>query len=183
MNNPISDNARKVSALASEKIGAAGEQVKETAHIARERAEAAYASSRARAAEALETSKVKAREAYSSAQKGVKTAQVKTAKQMQDNPLTFLIGGVALGALVGSLLPRTQRETKALGSTGKKINQTASNAAKAAKTAGQKKLDALGINPDTAKSQVSKLVDSVVTAIEEAGSAASKTVGGSGKKR
>ncbi|MCJ8156185.1 hypothetical protein [Sphingomonas sp. LaA6.9] len=183
MTNPITDNARKVSAMASEKIGAASEQVKEGAHAARERAEAAYATGRARAAEALETSKVKARKAYAGAQKGAKTAKAKTAEQVQDNPLAFLVGGIALGALVGSLLPRTERETKTLGATGKKLNKGASAAAKAAKNAGQKKLDALGINADSAKSQLNQLVSAVVTAVEEAGSAAGKSVGGAGKKR
>lgn len=181
MTNSISDNARKITGLAGEKLGAAGEQVKETAHAAREATEAAYASTRARAAEALASGKVKAGEAYASAQKGAKSAKDKTAKQVQDNPLAFLAGGAALGVLVGALLPRTQRETKALGTTGKKISETASAAAKAAKNAGQDKLDALGINKDAAKAQISQIVSSVVTAVEEAGSAASKAVSKSGK--
>ncbi|MGH6890803.1 MAG: hypothetical protein ACREEP_00955, partial [Dongiaceae bacterium] len=143
--------------------------------------EAAYASGRAKAAEVLTTGKVKAGEAYASAQKGVKTAKDKTTKQMQDNPLAFLVGGAALGALVGSLLPRTQREAKTLGAAGKKISDTASAAAKAAKNAGQDKLDALGINKDAAKKQISQIVSSVVTAVEEAGSAASKAVSKSEK--
>jgi len=182
MTNSISDNARKVSALASEKIGAAGEQVRETAQVAREATQAAYESGRAKATEALATGKAKASDAYASAQKGVKTAKDKTAKQMQDNPLAFLVGGVALGALVGALLPRTQRETKALGATSKKIGETASAAAKAAKDAGQEKLNALGVTTDAAKTQVSQIISSVVSAIEEAGSAATKTVRKSDEK-
>lgn len=183
MTTPISDKARKASALASETIGAAGEHVKETAHAARERAEAAYARSRAKASEAIVTGKTKAREAYASAQKGAKTAKQKTTQQVQDNPLAFLVGGVALGALIGSLLPRTEREARTLGTTGKKLNKAASDAAKAAKNAGQDKLEALGINTDAARQQIGKLAGSIVTAIEEAGSAAGKAVGRSDKKK
>lgn len=182
MTNPISDKARKISTLTSETIGVAGEHVKETAHAARERAEAAYERSRAKASEAIVTGKAKARGAYASAQKGAKTAKEKTAQQVQDNPLAFLVGGVALGALIGSMLPRTEREAKTLGATGKKISKAASDAAKAARNAGQEKLEALGINAEAAKEQVGKLASSVVTAIEEAGSAAGKAVGRTGKK-
>jgi hypothetical protein len=106
----------------------------------------------------------------------VKRAGTLAGKELDENPLAFLVGGIALGALIGSLLPRTQQEAKTLGATGRKINRAASNAAQAAKAAGKKKLDALGISKDAAKKQAQSLLKSVSAAANEAGTAAAKSV-------
>ena len=188
MTNKISESARKVADLAGEKLGSASEHVRDSAHTAREKTQAAYSASRAKASDALHsgkekasqlyaTSREKADHAYASAHANARAAKDKTAQKVQENPLAFLIGGIAVGALAGALLPRTERETKALGNAGKKISETATGAAKAAKEAGQHKLDALGINKDAAKSQISQIISSVVSAVEEAGSAAKNAVG------
>lgn len=177
MTNSIGENARKVADLASEKLGAAGEHIRDSAHNAKEKTQAAYASGKTHAGEALATGKEKAERAYASALDTAKSAQEKTTQKIQENPLSFVVGGVALGALIGALLPRTNRESNALGTAGKKISETARTAAKIAKDAGQSKLDELGVNKDAARNQVNKLFTSVVTAVEEAGAAATKAVG------
>jgi len=161
----IADGAKKASEFANEKIEAA-----------RGAAEAAIATGKAKAKATYSASRKRADKAYSTAQAGVKRAGTRAGKELDENPLAFLIGGIALGALIGSLLPRTQQETKALGPTGRKINKAASNAAKAAKTAGKKKLDSLGISKDAAKKQAQSLLKSVSAAANEAGSAAAKAV-------
>lgn len=176
MNNPISENLEKVSALVGETAHAARQTTENAYSATRAKAEEVYATTRAKAADAYTASRQKANQAYSTAQKGVKTATKRTSKELDDNPLAFLVGGVALGALLGALLPRTEAEKKALGETGKKINKSAADAARAAKAAGQKKLDALGISKDAAKSGIQTLLNSVATAASEAGSAATKTV-------
>lgn len=161
----IADNAKKASEFASEKIEAA-----------RGAAETALASGKAKAKVAYSASRERAGKAYSSAQQGVKRAGTKAGQQLDDNPLAFLVGGIALGALIGSLLPRTQQETRTLGATGRKINKAAGNAAQAAKAAGKKKLDALGISKEAAKQQAQSLLKSVSAAANEAGNAAAKAV-------
>lgn len=161
----IADSAKKASEFANETIEAA-----------RGAAETALASGKAKAKTAYSASRTRANNAYSTAQAGVKRAGAKAGQQLDENPLAFLVGGIALGALIGSLLPRTQQEVKTLGATGRKINKAAGNAAQAAKSAGKKKLDALGISKDAAKKQAQSLLKSVSAAANEAGTAAAKAV-------
>ena len=53
------------------------------------------------------------------------TGAEKTGDGIDKNPLAIVLGGIALGAIVGALLPRTERETKLMGKTGKKLNKKA----------------------------------------------------------
>jgi hypothetical protein len=121
----------------------------------------AKATPRARAEKALETTRETAREAVR-----------RTAEGIEANPLAVLVGGVALGVLAGAVIPRTEQEGKLLGPVGKRLNETATGAAQAAKDAGKAELDALGLNKDAARDQVGKLIDGVVKALSSAGSAA-----------
>jgi ElaB/YqjD/DUF883 family membrane-anchored ribosome-binding protein len=82
------------------------------------------------------------------------------------------LGGLALGAIVGALLPKSQREEKLLGSTGKKLNSKAKEIAQAAKQAGMDKVDSLGINKDSAREQFRDLVSKATEAVKAAGQAA-----------
>lgn len=100
----------------------------------------------------------------------------KVAGQIDENPLALVGVGLAIGAVAGALLPRTEREAELLGPTGRRINETASNAVKAAKTAGLEKLDELGVTGDNAKEQATSLLKSVASAAAEASTAASKSV-------
>jgi len=189
----IIDSARKAAERAGEKLdtaktatGAAIENTRAKAaeKIASGKAKAAdgYAAGKEKASEAYAASRAKAQKAYDKAQKSVTKAKARTAKELDDNPLAFLVGGLALGALAGSLLPRTRQEAKVLGPTGRKIQKTARDAAAAAKTAGTKKLDSLGLK-ETAKKQATALLKSVGEAASEAGSAAAKTVKPKPKRR
>ncbi len=87
-----------------------------------------------------------------------------------------MIGGVALGVLLGALLPRSQREIDTLGPVGDKLSALAKNALAAAKEAGQDTLSELGINKDAALQQVDKLLDNAGKAASSAGSAAVSAV-------
>lgn len=100
---------------------------------------------------------------------------------IDQNPLALVIGGIALGAVVGALLPRTEREGELLGATGRRITDAASGALGAARTAGQDKLDELGINPNNAKQQLNTLFKSVAQAVQEAAGAATQSVKGDAK--
>jgi len=83
-----------------------------------------------------------------------------------------LAGGLALGAVLGVLLPRTRQEEELFGPVGGAINDRARNAALAAREASQAKLDELGISTDAAGRQVGKLIETIAQVAESAGSAA-----------
>ena len=87
-------------------------------------------------------------------------------------PVAALVGGLALGAVVGALLPRTRQEEELLGSIGGSITDKAKGAASAAREAGQATLDELGISSGAAGKQVGKLIESIAKVAENAGSAA-----------
>jgi len=99
-------------------------------------------------------------------------ASRKAAEEVESFPVAALIGGLAVGAALGALLPRTKKEEELLGTLGGAINDRARDAASAARDAGQAKLDELGISTDAAGKQVGKLIDSLAQVAESAGTAA-----------
>jgi len=194
----VSEGVEKAKAYANDTASHAAEAVRETAtHAAevvretagtakvkageaigatRAKASDAYESTKTKAGEAYEATKAKAGDAVAATRRGAATASRKAGETVQENPLSVLIGGIALGALAGALLPKTKREDEYLGDVGRKVNKTATDAAKAARAAGVEQLDSLGITQEAAKSQISTLVDGVVKAAGTAGSAAAKKV-------
>lgn len=101
-----------------------------------------------------------------------RTAGRKVAGEVEAFPVAALVGGLALGAVLGALLPRTRQEEELLGPIGGTINDRAREAVQAAREAGQAKLDELGISGDAAGKQVGRLIDSIAQVAETAGSAA-----------
>jgi hypothetical protein len=99
-------------------------------------------------------------------------ARARAADSVDTYPVAALVGGLALGAVLGALLPRTRQEEELLGSFGDAINQRARNAATAALDAGQARAEELGISKDAAGKQVGKLIESIAQVAESAGTAA-----------
>jgi ElaB/YqjD/DUF883 family membrane-anchored ribosome-binding protein len=130
---------------------------------ARGKTESKYGAARDAAGKAIDTTRESAREAARRAAEGIEA-----------NPLAVLVGGVALGVLAGALIPRTEQEGKLLGPVGKRLSDTATGAALAARDAGKAELDALGLNKTAARDQVGKLLGGVVQALSSAGAAAAK---------
>lgn len=108
----------------------------------------------------------------------VRDSAARTARQTADtiegNPLSVLVGGLAVGVLAGALIPNGKREGELLKPVGKRITQGASFAVKAARDAGMAELAAAGISRDAARDQVKKLFGSIVDAAKSAGDAAAK---------
>lgn len=98
----------------------------------------------------------------------------KTAEGIEANPLSVLVGGVALGVLAGALIPRTQSETRLLKPVGKRLTDTARGAVEAAKDAGKAELDSLGLNRTAARETAGKLFEGLLKAVTNAGAAAAK---------
>ncbi|MDO7841186.1 hypothetical protein [Sphingomonas immobilis] len=129
----------------------------------------------------LEKAKDKAVQVLDSTRDSAKESARKTVDAIEANPLGVLVGGVALGVLVGALIPRTRSEAQLLAPVGKRLADTAKGAVLAAKDAGQAELDALGLNKNVARDTAGKLIDGVFKALNTAGSAAASAAKGAKK--
>ena len=155
---------------------AAVDKASETYGTARDKAGDVYDAAREKAAGTYDAARDKAADAYEAAREKASAASRAAADGIDGNPIAALVGGIALGVLVGALLPRTEREIAALGPLASKLSEGARAATAAAREAGQEKLDELGINRATARDTVSKLLDTAVKAATSAGTAAADTV-------
>lgn len=99
------------------------------------------ASVRQTAAEAYEAARERTASVYSSARETAASAGRRTADGIDGNPMAALVGGLALGAIAGALIPIARQERQLFGNVGRRINDTARQAAQAARDAGKEKLD------------------------------------------
>lgn len=113
------------------------------------------------ASDAVDTSREKARELAH-----------QTAHVAEANPLGIVAGGIALGALVGAVLPRSAKEKELLAPIGKRLSATAVAAFAAARESGKSEFQNLGLTKGGAKEQVKTLVQNVAGAAATAGKAA-----------
>jgi ElaB/YqjD/DUF883 family membrane-anchored ribosome-binding protein len=125
------------------------------------------------ASEAFDKSKSAAARGVRSSKKIATKAVEKSSDTIDKNPIAMVLGGLAIGVIVGALLPKSEREKKILGKTGKKLNDKAKAVAGAAKNAGKEKIDSLGINSESARDQFHDLVGKATEAVKAAGKAAS----------
>ena len=146
------------------------------AHTAIERTKDGLEQAKETVSDAFSTSREKASEAYAAAREKARTATQSARESatggLESNPVTALLGGLALGAVIGALLPRTERETKVLGAVGEKMRGAAGEAIEAAKGAGREKLDELGLSRDHARETMKSLLDGAIAAAGSAGIAA-----------
>ena len=99
-------------------------------------------------------------------------ARERTRESIDGSPFLALGGGLALGALIAALLPKTQTEEKLMGPLGSRISDGARAAASAAKEAGREKLSDLNITRDAGKGAVKALLDGLGEAARTSGQAA-----------
>lgn len=85
-----------------------------------------------------------------------------------DNPALLLAGGVAIGVAIGMLLPRLERERRALSPVGKKLADRATAVVNAAKETGREEVNALLPGRDATKERVSALFGNIVEAAKGA---------------
>jgi hypothetical protein len=165
--NARGDNARGDNAGTSEggRLSAAASRVRDTATTARSRAGEAYGAARERTATA-----------YGTARESASRATRKTADGIDSNPVGALVGGLAIGALLAAVLPRSRREQELLGDYGRRVTDTAREAARAAREAGTGKLDELGLNKDAAKQKLNELASNAGEAVRTSAGAAAQTL-------
>jgi ElaB/YqjD/DUF883 family membrane-anchored ribosome-binding protein len=161
----VRDAAAAAKNAVGDTLASTRDKVGDVLDAAKDKSSAAYGAAADRTSDAVEAAREKAAQARRA-----------TADGIEGNPLAALIGGVAVGVLVGALLPRTQREEEALGPIANKLTDAARNAAAAARDAGKQSLDEMGINREAARGQVEKLVDTAVKAASTAGTAAADAV-------
>lgn len=133
---------------------------------------------RAKASDAYDQARERTSAALDSASERAGQLGHRAADGINANPVGALIGGLALGAILAALLPKTQREEELLGDYGRKINDTARDAARAAREAGVSKLDELGYNRENAKGKI----DSLKTDAAEIAAAAAQRIKGDVKE-
>jgi len=92
---------------------------------------------RARAAEVLETARERTASAYETARERASAVTRQATEQMSVYPVAAVVGGFALGALIATLLPKTEREEQLLGKTGRRITGAAREAAQKGFDAGK----------------------------------------------
>jgi hypothetical protein len=100
------------------------------------------------------------------------SARERAREEIDGSPLLALGGGLALGALLAAIMPRTRTEERLLGDVGGRITGGAKGALDAAKEAGREKLAELNITREAGKGAVQSLVDGITEAARTGGKAA-----------
>ena len=121
---------------------------------------------------AIGSAREKAIEAYDSARDRALAASAKAREGIGDTPLLALGGGLALGALIAALLPKSRIEERLIGPTGERLTDSAKAAASAARDAGREKLTELNITRDAGTNAVQSLLKGLTDAARSSGQAA-----------
>jgi hypothetical protein len=99
-------------------------------------------------------------------------ARDRTVGTLSEAPLIALAGGLAAGALIAALLPRTSAETRAVRPTARRVKDTARAAFKAAKDTGGEKLSEVGITREKGEDTLRSLFQGVSDAARASAGAA-----------
>ena len=119
-----------------------------------------------------ETARQRAVEAYESTRDGVSEAGRKAADTLTEAPLLALAGGIAAGAIIAALLPRTESESRLVGPTARRVKDGARAAIDAARETGTQKLGELGISRDKGEETLRSLLQGVGDAVRASAEAA-----------
>ena len=98
---------------------------------------------RGKAASAIAAARERTASAYEAARNRASDATRKANEQLSVYPISAVVGGFLLGALVGAMLPGTDREKKVMGKAGRRVAGAAKDAAQRGIDAGREQLDQL----------------------------------------
>ena len=112
-----------------------------------------------------ESARQRAIEAYEDARERVSGT-------LGEAPLIALAGGLAAGALIAALLPRTETEARLVRPTARRVKTTARAALEAAKDTGTRRLDELGLSREKGEETIRSLLQGVTDAAKASGEAA-----------
>lgn len=148
----LKDKAESARDHMSEKVHSARDTAREKAEAARDYAAGRYADARERAGELYESARESSQEAGRYAREKADAARQRVSRDVEENPLVVLLGGLAAGALIGALLPRGQRESRLVGGLGAGL-------AGKARAAGRQALSEAGLTADTARKAARDVAD------------------------
>ena len=97
--------------------------------------------SRSRAADAYQSARERTYSAYETARERAADVTRQATEQISVYPVGAVIGGLAIGAILGFLVPASRREEELLSPTGKRITDAARTAAQRGIDAGKEQID------------------------------------------
>jgi hypothetical protein len=115
------------------------------------------------------TSRQRAIEAYAG-------ARDRATDTLGQAPLLALAGGIAAGALIAALLPRTDTEARLIRPTARRVKNTARAAIDAARDTGSQRLDEMGLNREKGEATIRNLADGLIDAARASATAAADAV-------
>jgi hypothetical protein len=95
---------------------------------------------------------------------------------MEEAPLALLAAGLAAGAAIAALLPRTRTESRLLRPVTNRARETARTAVQAAREAGQGRLDELGLTRQKGSDAIRSILEGATDAAKASAQAAFGTV-------
>lgn len=119
--------------------------------------------------DAGDSPRLRAIEAYDSARE-------RAVDTLGEAPLLALAGGIAAGALIAALLPRTRTEARLLRPTAQRVKDSARAAFDAARDTGTERLGELGISREKGEETIRSLLGGLSDAAKASASAAADAV-------
>ena len=100
------------------------------------------------------------------------SARERAVDTLGEAPLLALAGGLAAGALIAALLPRSDAETRLVRPTARRVKNSARAAFDAARDTGSQRLDELGLNRQKGEETIRSLLDGLLDAGKASANAA-----------
>ena len=122
------------------------------------------------------TPRQRAIEAYGSARDRVSNAGRRAGETLEEAPLLVLAAGIAAGAAIAALLPRSRTEDRLLRPVTDRARETAKTAVRVAKDAGQSRLDELGLTRQKGSDAIRSILEGASDAAKASTQAALGTV-------
>ena len=104
------------------------------------------------------------------------SARDRATDTLGEAPLLALAGGIAAGALLAALLPRTEAETRLVRPTARRVKDSARAAVNAARDTGTRRLDELGLNRAKGEETIRSLMEGLTDAARASATAAADAV-------
>ena len=117
------------------------------------------------AADAYRAARERTATAYDEARSGARSAGRKAIEGIEANPAAAVVGGLVLGAIAAALLPKTRGEEELLGNVGRRLNETARDAAKTATERGREQIVDLGLNREGVRRKLDEFTDRAIGAV------------------
>ena len=115
-------------------------------------------------------------EAYGNARGRVGDVGRRAGDALDEAPLIAVAAGLAAGAAIAALLPRTRTEERMLRPVADRARDTARTAYQAAKDAGRGRLDELGLTPQRGTETIRSILDGAKDAARTSAQAAAGSV-------